>query len=272
MRKRARTALKKAGYGWGFNSAESGVRPASAYSRRKHGANRHRSPGNGTPKEAFKIYDREKLFLLVNPSGSKLWRWRYRFDGKEKLMFIGEYHLRIHHQSPPHLRSKPSCMSWPSPSSTTAFFSRSPSDPTIKASRSSAGARHFALRYSPRSFRIVEIDFAQPLEWQLVENSQRVDVYPHEEAQGFQRLPDMPGRDVAALDEKSGKSASHIYARLSLLQLVPTIARHSPPSASPPATQTCSPDSRRTHRPQPTSNAGARTGKTKNRTCYPPST
>ena len=31
------------------------------------------------------------------------------------------------------------------------------------------------------------------LEWQLVENSQRVDVHPYEEAQGFQRLLDMPG-------------------------------------------------------------------------------
>ena len=62
------------------------------------------------------------------------------------------------------------------------------------------------------------------MEWQLVENSQRVDVHPYEEAQGFQRLLDMPGYDVAALVEKSGKSASHIYARLSLLQLIPSIA------------------------------------------------
>jgi len=57
-----------------------------------------------------------------------------------------------------------------------------------------------------------------------VENSQRVDVHPYEEAQGFQRLLDIPGYDVAALVEKSGKSASHVYARLSLLQLVPTVA------------------------------------------------
>ena len=55
----------------------------------------------------------------------------------------------------------------------------------------------------------------QAMEWQLVENSQRVDVHPYEEAQGFQRLLDLPGYDVAALVEKSGKSASHIYARLS---------------------------------------------------------
>ena len=34
----------------------------------------------------------------------------------------------------------------------------------------------------------------------------------------------MPGYDVAALVEKSGKSAAHVYARLSLLQLVPSVA------------------------------------------------
>jgi integrase len=41
----------------------------------------------------YKTYDRDGLFLLINPSGSKLWRWRYRFDGKEKLMALGEYPL-----------------------------------------------------------------------------------------------------------------------------------------------------------------------------------
>ena len=91
-----------------------------------------------------------------------------------------------------------------------------------------AGARRFRASQLAELFsvpaRVVEIDDAQALEWQLVENSQRVDVHPYEEAQGFQRLLDMPGYDVAALAEKSGKSASHIYARLSLLQLIPTIA------------------------------------------------
>ena len=91
-----------------------------------------------------------------------------------------------------------------------------------------AGARRYRASLLAELFsvpaRIVEIDDAQALEWQLVENSQRVDVHPYEEAQGFQRLLDMPGYDVAALVEKSGKSASHIYARLSLLQLIPAIA------------------------------------------------
>ena len=44
------------------------------------------------PRErAYKVYDRDGLFLLINPGGSKLWRWRYRFDQKEKLMALGEY-------------------------------------------------------------------------------------------------------------------------------------------------------------------------------------
>jgi hypothetical protein len=33
----------------------------------------------------FMAYDRDGLFLLVNPGGSKLWRWRYAFNGKEKV-------------------------------------------------------------------------------------------------------------------------------------------------------------------------------------------
>ena len=91
-----------------------------------------------------------------------------------------------------------------------------------------AGARRFRAAQLAELFslpaRIVDITEAQSLEWALVENSQRVDVHPYEEAQGFQRLLDMPGYDVATLVEKSGKSASHVYARLSLLQLIPEVA------------------------------------------------
>jgi ParB family chromosome partitioning protein len=91
-----------------------------------------------------------------------------------------------------------------------------------------AGARRFRAAQLAELFsvpaRIVELDDAAAMEWQLVENSQRVDVHPYEEAQGFQRLLDLPGYDVAALVAKSGKSAAHIYARLSLLQLIPDVA------------------------------------------------
>jgi ParB family chromosome partitioning protein len=91
-----------------------------------------------------------------------------------------------------------------------------------------AGARRFRAGQLAEQFslpaRIKELTDAQAIEWQLIENSQRVDIHPDEEAQSFQRLLDLPGYDVTALVEKSGKSASHIYARLSLLQLIPTVA------------------------------------------------
>jgi hypothetical protein len=31
------------------------------------------------------------LFLLVTKAGGKLWRWKYRFEGKEKKMSLGQY-------------------------------------------------------------------------------------------------------------------------------------------------------------------------------------
>ena len=39
----------------------------------------------------FKLFDERGLFLLVNPSGSKYWRFKYRFSGKEKLLAFGVY-------------------------------------------------------------------------------------------------------------------------------------------------------------------------------------
>ena len=39
----------------------------------------------------YRLTDGEGLFLLVQPSGSKLWRWNYRFDGKQQTMSYGVY-------------------------------------------------------------------------------------------------------------------------------------------------------------------------------------
>jgi integrase len=38
-----------------------------------------------------KLYDELGLFLLIKPSGNKLWRFRYQFNGKEKLISLGCY-------------------------------------------------------------------------------------------------------------------------------------------------------------------------------------
>ena len=37
------------------------------------------------------LFDGGGLFLLITPSGGKLWRFKYRFDGKEKLISLGTY-------------------------------------------------------------------------------------------------------------------------------------------------------------------------------------
>jgi integrase len=39
----------------------------------------------------YKLFDGGGLFLLVQPGGSKLWRLKYRFSGKERLLAIGSY-------------------------------------------------------------------------------------------------------------------------------------------------------------------------------------
>jgi len=38
-----------------------------------------------------KLYDEKGLFLLVTPKGGKWWRFKYRFDGKEKQLSLGTY-------------------------------------------------------------------------------------------------------------------------------------------------------------------------------------
>ena len=39
----------------------------------------------------YKIADFEGLYLLVTPTGSKCWRFKYRFAGKEKVLALGLY-------------------------------------------------------------------------------------------------------------------------------------------------------------------------------------
>ena len=40
---------------------------------------------------AYSLGDGGGLYLWVTPAGGKLWRWSYRFEGKEKLMSLGKY-------------------------------------------------------------------------------------------------------------------------------------------------------------------------------------
>lgn len=47
---------------------------------------------NAKPKDkSYKVADAQGLYLLVNPTGSKLWRVKYRINGVERKLAIGAY-------------------------------------------------------------------------------------------------------------------------------------------------------------------------------------
>jgi integrase len=40
---------------------------------------------------AYRLSDARSLYVWVTPAGGKLWRWSYKYEGKEKLMSFGKY-------------------------------------------------------------------------------------------------------------------------------------------------------------------------------------
>lgn len=69
-----------------------------------------------------------------------------------------------------------------------------------------------------------ELTDAQALELQVIENNQRVDVHPLEEAEGYEALmscarPDGTAYSADEIAAKVGKSRSYVFGRLKLLQL-----------------------------------------------------
>ncbi len=40
---------------------------------------------------AYRMSDGGGLYIWITPAGGKLWRWKYRFEGREKLMTFGSY-------------------------------------------------------------------------------------------------------------------------------------------------------------------------------------
>lgn len=41
--------------------------------------------------DSYRIADSGGLFVFITPAGGKLWRLRYRFNGKEKTLSLGTY-------------------------------------------------------------------------------------------------------------------------------------------------------------------------------------
>ncbi|MFT6791543.1 MAG: hypothetical protein ACJA04_000745 [Cellvibrionaceae bacterium] len=63
---------------------------------------------NAKPIEkAYRLYDKDGLYLQVQPNGSKYWRWKYRFVGKEKVLALGIYGSENKHLSLKEARNIP---------------------------------------------------------------------------------------------------------------------------------------------------------------------
>ena len=94
-----------------------------------------------------------------------------------------------------------------------------------------AGARRFRAAKAAELFsvpvRVVELSDAEALTLQLVENAQREDVHPLEEAYAYRALLDMPEPkyDVASIALKVGKSVGHVYGRLRFVDLIEDAAK-----------------------------------------------
>lgn len=64
-----------------------------------------------------------------------------------------------------------------------------------------------------------DLSDGEVLELQMIENLQREDIHPIEEAEGYQLMMDRQGYTADTLAEKLGKSRSYIFGRLKLLAL-----------------------------------------------------
>ncbi len=80
-----------------------------------------------------------------------------------------------------------------------------------------AAAQMVGLEELPAIVR--ELDDQAVLEIQVVENLQRADLHPLEEAESYRRLLLVKGYDVARIAEKIGRSVKYVYDRVKLLEL-----------------------------------------------------
>ncbi len=70
--------------------------------------------------------------------------------------------------------------------------------------------------------RVVKLDDKEALEFQVIENLQREDIHPLEEAEGYESLMKKHGyKTVDDVAVKVGKSRGYIYGRLKLCDLIP---------------------------------------------------
>jgi ParB family transcriptional regulator, chromosome partitioning protein len=90
----------------------------------------------------------------------------------------------------------------------------------IAGARRLRGAKTAGLDAVPA--RVVDMTDEQVLEAQIIENAQREDVHPLDEALGYRKLLETrPTYDVEAIAARVGKSETFVYQRLKLADLIP---------------------------------------------------
>ena len=74
--------------------------------------------------------------------------------------------------------------------------------------------------------RVVKLTDAEAIEAQVVENLQREDIHPLEEALGFKALLELkePAYTIANIAARAGKSEAYVYGRVRLADLIPSVA------------------------------------------------
>jgi ParB family chromosome partitioning protein len=91
----------------------------------------------------------------------------------------------------------------------------------VAGARRVRAAKKAGLKDIPAVVR--ELSDEQALEAMVIENLQRADIHPLEEAEGYQALLKFKGCDVPGIAKKVGKSASYVYQRLKLAELSPSL-------------------------------------------------
>lgn len=98
-----------------------------------------------------------------------------------------------------------------------AFGTAAPGYEIIAGERRYRAAKIAAVETIPANVR--HLDDNEVLEIQIIENLQREEVHPIEEAEGFQTLMQRTGCSAEELAAKVGRSKAYIYARLKLTAL-----------------------------------------------------
>jgi ParB/RepB/Spo0J family partition protein len=82
--------------------------------------------------------------------------------------------------------------------------------------------------------RVVKLTDAEAIEAQCVENLQREDIHPLEEALGFKSLLELgePAYSIATIASRAGTSEAYVYGRIRLADLIPPVADASFSAAS----------------------------------------